>query len=72
MSTARTLLTVGEMARLLGQPISRVEYLLRTRKVKPAGWAGNARVFEQADLDFLVSERKRIEAQRDGLDDDAY
>jgi hypothetical protein len=72
MSEPETLLTVGEIARRLGQPLHRVEYVIRTRNIPPAGWAGHARVFHDADLMWIVSELARIahergESQADGL-----
>lgn len=72
MSEPDTLLTVGEIARRLGKPLHRVEYVIRTRNVRPAGWAGHARVFHDADLMWIASELARIdqergESQTDGL-----
>ena len=52
---ATPLLTVGEIARRLQQPIHRIEYLIRTRKIVPTSVAGNARVFTEADVAFLES-----------------
>jgi len=72
MPDPETLLTVGEIARRLGQPLHRVEYVIRSRNIPPAGWAGHARVFHDADLMRIVSELARIdqergEGQADGL-----
>lgn len=60
------LLTIGEIARRLDQPLHRVEYVLRSRNVVPAGWAGNARVFGEADVTFLATELRRIDDERSG------
>jgi DNA-binding transcriptional MerR regulator len=49
-------LTVGELARRIGCPVHKVEYLLRSRNIKPAFRAGNARVFSETTLEFLRSE----------------
>ena len=57
--------TVGEIARRLGEPVHRIEYILRTREIQPMGWAGNARVFSEADVRFIASELQRINAERD-------
>jgi hypothetical protein len=59
--------TVGEIARRLGEPIHRIEYILRTRAIQPTGWAGNARVFSEADVEFIASEVRRISGERDLL-----
>ena len=58
--------TVGEIARRLGIPISRVEYVIRTRRIEPAGMAGNARVFTEEDVDRIAGEIERIDAQKGG------
>lgn len=64
MAEPETLLTVGEIARRLGQEIHRVEYVIRSRGIQPAGWAGHARVFRDADLAFIASELRRIADDR--------
>ncbi len=53
------ILTTGDLARLLGIPLHRVEYLLRTRDIPEAGRAGNLRVFGQAALETLRDELRR-------------
>jgi hypothetical protein len=66
MTEPATLLTVGEIARRLDQPIHRVEYVLRSRNVAPAGWAGNSRVFVESDVAFVAAELRRIDDERSG------
>jgi hypothetical protein len=39
------MLTIGLIAQQIRRPIHRVAYIVRTRRIKPIGWAGNARVF---------------------------
>ena len=39
--------TVGEIARRLGVPLHRVEYIIRARKIRSASWAGNCRIFTE-------------------------
>jgi hypothetical protein len=39
------LLTTGEIAARLGQPIHRVDYVVRARGIRPAARAGRLRVF---------------------------
>lgn len=55
--------TVGEIAKRLGEPLHRVEYLIRARDIQPAGRAGNARVFSDVDVDFIASELARIDSR---------
>ena len=56
--------TVGEIARRLGVPIHRVEYVLRTRDIAPLAMAGNARIYAESDVDRVASELHRIDADR--------
>ena len=59
--------TVGEIARRLEQPLHRIEYVIRSREIQPAGLAGNARVFSDADVERIAHELRRIDALRGGL-----
>lgn len=60
-----TLPTVGEIARRLGQPVHRIEYLIRSRGLVPLGNAGNARVFSEATVDRIAAELHRIDEERE-------
>ncbi len=62
-----SLLTVGEIARRIGQPVWRVEYIIRFRDLKPFGRAGNARVFQESDVTYIASELWRIDAAKGGV-----
>lgn len=64
MAQPESLLTVGEIARRLDQEIHRIEYVIRSRNIRPVGWAGHARVFRDADLDHIASELRRIAEDR--------
>lgn len=66
MTEIETLLTVGEIARRLGKELHRVEYVIRSRNIPPVGWAGNARVFRDADLARIAAELDRIDREREG------
>jgi hypothetical protein len=52
--------TIGEIARRLGQPVHRIEYLIRARRIRPTGWAGNARVFCDDTVELIAAELRRI------------
>ena len=52
-------LTVGEIAKRLRWPIHRVEYLIRSRGIKPTMRVGNLRVFSDDILDRLPNEWSR-------------
>jgi hypothetical protein len=58
--------TVGEIARRLGEPVHRVEYLIRSRGIEPSGIAGHARVFGEEDVARIAGELDRIDQEREG------
>jgi hypothetical protein len=58
--------TVGEIARRLGVPVHRVVYVIESRRIRPMGWAGNAKVFSEADVQHIASELRRIERDKGG------
>ena len=64
MTASEPFLTVGAIARQLGRPIHRIEYVIRSRRIRPAGWAGHARVFRDSDLAVIAAELRRIAAAR--------
>jgi hypothetical protein len=53
---ARRALTIGQIAKQLDWPIHRVDYLIRSRGMKPAMRVGNLRVFSDTILDRLRNE----------------
>lgn len=55
------MLTVGEIARRTEQPIHRVEYVIRARRIEPEGWAGNLRVFSEVTLERIARELAPVE-----------
>jgi len=65
-TSAPTLITVGEIARRLGEPLHRVVHVIDSRKVQPIGRAGSLRVFAESDVDFVRSELRRIDEERNG------
>ncbi len=58
--------TVGEIARRLGEPNHRIEYVIRSRKIEPSGLAGNLRVFTEDDVQRIAGELDRIDSARGG------
>ncbi|NQU20609.1 MAG: hypothetical protein HQ567_04950 [Candidatus Nealsonbacteria bacterium] len=58
--------TVGEIARRLEEQVHRIEYVIRSRDIQPESWAGNARIFSEADVQYIQSELRRIDEERDG------
>ena len=58
--------TVGEIARRLGEPVHRIEYVIDSRGISPCGRAGNARVFSESAVSRIAGELRRIDEERDG------
>ena len=67
INTLPSALTVGEIARRVGSSIHRVEYVIKSRNVQPVERAGNCRVFTEANVDYITSELRRIDAERGTL-----
>ena len=59
--------TVGEIARRLGEPVHRIEYVIRTRELKPVSRAGHAGIFSEGDVQYIASELRRIDEEK-GVD----
>jgi hypothetical protein len=57
-------LTVGAIARELGEPIHRVQYAIRTRGVEPECLAGNIRVFADDVVERVASILSQIDRQK--------
>jgi hypothetical protein len=67
--SAPIMTTIGEIARRLGEPIHRIVYVIRARRICPSGWAGNARVFPEEAVDAIALELQRIDAAKRGDQD---
>lgn len=65
MNDTSPLMTVGRVAEHLGVPLHRVEYAIVSRQVRPAGRAGNLRLFDAEGVrqiaEALESVRRRAE-----------
>ena len=59
--------TVGVISRRLGIPTHRVNYIVRTRGIRPASRAGMAHIYNEADVERIASEARRIDEDR-GID----
>ena len=55
------LLTVGGLCRRTGEPLHRINYVLRSRKIQPSGRAGVLRIFDEPAA-------KQIEAALEQID----
>jgi hypothetical protein len=57
--------TVGRIANRLGQPINRVEYVLRTRShISPSAFAGRVRLYNERAVAMVRYELNKIDALR--------
>ena len=56
--------TVGEIARRLDRPLHCIEYVIRSRGIRPIGKAGNSRVFDEGSIQRISSELRRMDAER--------
>jgi hypothetical protein len=52
--------TLGEIARRLGEPVHRIEYVIRSRHIRHSGIAGNCRIFDQEAVQLIEQELLRI------------
>jgi hypothetical protein len=68
--SAPTMATIGEIARRLGEPVHRIEYVIRARHIRPTGWAGNARVFPDEAVEAIAMELQRIDAAKSPKQDE--
>jgi hypothetical protein len=57
-------LTVGAIARELGEPIHRVEYAIRTRSIVPDCQAGHIRIFAPDDIERVADILREIDRQK--------
>lgn len=57
--------TVGEIARRLGESLHRIEYVIRSRNIQPAGRAGHVRIFAEADVAHIADELRHIDARQE-------
>ena len=65
-TTAPPLPTVGEIARRLGQPVHRIEYVIRSRRIRPEGRAGGLRVFSEQAVEQISSALAAIDGRKPG------
>lgn len=59
-------ITAGTMAERLGVPIHKVQYILRTRQIEPAGKAGVLRVYSEEQLAEVAANLDAISARQGG------
>ena len=65
MSESPTIHSVGTLARLFRVPVHRIQYVIRSRGIAPAGIAGNVRLFDEAAAQWVGSELRRIAEEKE-------
>ena len=65
MSGSPTIHSVGTLARLFRVPVHRIQYVIRSRGIAPAGIAGNVRLFDEAAAQWVGSELRRIAEEKE-------
>jgi len=60
--------TPGVIAAELGEPLSRVLYVLQKRNIRPIGRAGVLRLFDQRAVELVRAELREM-AERQGVKD---
>ena len=58
------LLTIGEIARHINQPLHRVDYVIRTRGIQPLARAGGSRVFSKQAMEEIAEALSQIDAEQ--------
>lgn len=68
METSPQVVSLGDIARRLGEPIHRIDYVVRTRNIVPALRVGGRRFYSEATVQHVASEIRQIEAEKAGED----
>jgi len=58
--------TVGRIAEKLGVPLHRVSYLITSRGIQPAAYAGRLRLFDREAVAIIRHELNAMDARRAG------
>jgi len=56
-------LTIGAIARDLGEPVHRVQYAIKTRSIQPEAIAGNLRIFPLEAVEHVAEILRDIDRQ---------
>jgi len=57
--------SVGEIARRLGHPVHRIEWVIRSRGIQPVSRCGHIRIFSDAAVRFIEEELACIDARKE-------
>lgn len=62
--TSKKLYTMGSVAATLGEPIHRVEYVVRTRGIEGYGLAGSQRIFGTEHVEQVAAGLREVDATK--------
>lgn len=60
----QTVWTVARIAERTGHRRHNIEYMINKWKIQPVAWAGNARIFDQHDVDLIICQLWRMGVER--------
>ncbi|HBR18737.1 MAG: hypothetical protein A2Y13_12415 [Planctomycetes bacterium GWC2_45_44] len=60
MNDGKKLLTTGELAKMLGCPLWKLQYILASRRIQPSQRVGHLRVFETDIVGVLEKELQQM------------
>ncbi len=64
MDVSSQIASLGEIAERLNVPIHRIEYVIRSREIKPLLVAGGRHFYSEAQVQRIASEIRRIDEER--------
>lgn len=62
--------TTGAIADRLGVAVHRIHYIIETRGIEPAAYAGRLRLFDREAVARIRHELNAIDARREGVSDE--
>jgi hypothetical protein len=63
MSSQPAALTVGHISKQLCEPVWKIDYVIKTRKIEPVCRAGHLRVFNEDALEQIVDAIREIDVR---------
>ena len=63
MRPQKAALTIGAIARELGEPVHRVQYVVKTRAIEPEAMAGNLRIFPPEAVERVADILRTIDCE---------
>ena len=61
----RTIWTIGQIVRKCNEPVHRIQYAIKSRNIQPVAKVGNARVFDETDVEQIIGALQEMNSRRD-------